>query len=152
ARHHRACVELGRWKEAEADFRRLQAAGADPPDLWHRRAWGMLDKARLERLLGVVGSLAAVPPLAFAPWSSVLPVWPHSPDTTAFRRVCDEMARRFPEPKDAYTADDLAWTRLLVGDGLDKAQLARLEKLARFAAEHEPDNGYYRETYGAALY
>jgi tetratricopeptide (TPR) repeat protein len=152
ARHHRACLELGRWKEAEADFCRLRAAGADTLKLWDQRAWARLGQAQEERVLAAVESVAAEQPSAFAPWSSVLPLWPHRPGTTAFQSVCAEMARRFPDPKAACTADYLAWTRLLVGDGLDREQLARLEKLARFAVDSKPDNGYYRETYGAALY
>jgi tetratricopeptide (TPR) repeat protein len=152
-RHHRACLELGRWKDAEADFHRLQSTGADTPDLWHRRAWGMLyQEQQQEMLLRAVASVGAVPPLGSAPGWRLLPLWPRRPDTKAFRRVCDEMTRRFPAPKDAGTADTVAWTRLLVGDGFDREQLARLEKLARFAVDSQPDSAVYRETYGAALY
>jgi hypothetical protein len=152
ARHHRACLELARWNEAEADFQRLRAAQADTPLLWHRRAWGRLHQVQVEVLLTASESATAVQPFAFAPWSSVLP-WRHrGTDTEEFRRVCDEMAKRFPEPKDAETAYYLARTRLLVGAGLDATQRARLEELVKSAVDREPDNDAYRETYGAALY
>jgi tetratricopeptide (TPR) repeat protein len=152
-RHHRARLELGRWGEAEADFQQFWDAQADTSRLWQRRAWGKLYQARQrEVLLAASVSAAAAQPFAFVPWSSALPWWPRGADTEAFRRTCDEMAKRFPEPKDAATADDLARTRLLVGDGLDAAQQAALVKLAKFAVDHEPDNWSYRETHGAALY
>jgi hypothetical protein len=61
------------------------------------------------------------------------------------------MARRFPDPKHAGTADSVAWTRLLVGD-LDADERAKLLKLARFASQSEPESWSYRETLGAALY
>jgi hypothetical protein len=103
-------------------------------------------------LLAASVSAAAVQPFAFVPWSGVLPLWPWGADTKAFRRTCDEMAKRFAEPEDAATADDLARTRLLVGDGLDAAQQAALVKLAKVAVDRKRDNWSYRETHGAALY
>jgi tetratricopeptide (TPR) repeat protein len=152
-RHHRACLELGRWDEAEADFRQFRVVQGDTPGLWQRRALGTLYQARQrEVLLAASVSAAAVQPFAFVPWSGALPLWPRGADTKTFRRTCDEMAKRFPEPKDAATAHDLARTRLLVGDGLDAAQQAALVKLAKFAVDRKPDNWSYRETYGAALY
>jgi tetratricopeptide (TPR) repeat protein len=144
-------VELLRGAD-EADFQRLRAAQADTPLLWHRRAWGRLHQVRREFLLTASESATAVQPFAFAPWSSVLPLRPRGTDTEEFRRVCDEMAKRFPEPKDAETAYYLARTRLLVGDGLDATRRARLKELAKSAVDREPDNDAYRETYGAALY
>jgi predicted Zn-dependent protease len=62
------------------------------------------------------------------------------------------MARRFPDPKDAETANILARTHLLVGDDLGEVKSNRLVKLAKFATDSKPDNRNYRETYGAALY
>jgi WD40 repeat protein/serine/threonine protein kinase len=152
-RHHRACLGAWRSDQAEADFRRLRAAQGDTPAVWHRRAWGMLHRARRQEiLLAAAESAAAAPPCGFGPWSAVIPLWPRRADTRAFRRVCDEMAERFAEPKDAATADWLAWTRLLVGDGLDAAQKDRLEKLAKFAVDSAPDDRSFPEAYGAALY
>jgi hypothetical protein len=41
-RHHGACVELGQWADAEADFRQLRAMLADTPGLWNRHVWAWL--------------------------------------------------------------------------------------------------------------
>jgi WD40 repeat protein len=150
-RHHRACLELGRWDEAEPDFRQLRAARADTPSLWQRRAWALLSKARQQELGAAAASISGLQPFAFAPWSSLNPLWPRDADTMAFRRVCAEMDKRFPEPKDPGTASTLSRTRLLVGDGLDKAQLDRLVRLAKLAVDRKPDSVEYRATYGAAL-
>jgi WD40 repeat protein len=151
-RHHRACLELGRWDEAEADFRQLRTARADTPLLWQRRAWALLSKTRQQELGAAVASVSGLQPFAFAPWSSLHPVWPRDADSAAFHRACTEMDKRFPEPKDPGTASTLSRTRLLVGDGLDKAQLDRLVKLAKLAVDRKPDSVEYRATYGAALY
>src|SRR5262249_1550511 len=62
------------------------------------------------------------------------------------------MAEHFPAPSDAETADDLAWTRLLIADGLTEADTARLEKLAKTARGSKPGSEAYLEPYGAGLY
>ena len=94
-----------------------------------------------------------VPGQGGSPLGLVLGLWPRGPaDTSAFLRVCADMAERFPEPADARTGVYLAFPRLLVADGLTEADTARLDKLARTARDSEPDNSAYSGLYGAALY
>jgi len=149
-RHYRACLELDDWSGAEADFERLRAMNADTAKVWHQRAWAMLAQARQQQVFGVAslipgqGGSALRLVLGLSPLSQV--------DTAAFRHVYDEMAARFPAPTDAATADILAYTRLLVADGLTEADTARLEQLAKTALDSKPDSEAYLETYGAALY
>ncbi len=152
-RHYRACLELGHWNEAEADFRQLHAMQVDTSWSWHLRALSALHQARQrEVLLAAAESAAVVQPFAFVTWSSVRLLCPRGAETTAFLRVCDEMLKRFPEPKDATTTADLAMTRLLVSDSFDAAQQALLLRLAKAAAEQEPDDWVNHAAYGAALY
>jgi serine/threonine protein kinase len=154
-RDHRACLELGRWQEADADFQQLRALGGDTPALWHRRAWRRLYQAHDRQLfLAAVANAAPVPPLGLAVRWGIGPVSWAGLYTVEFRRVCDEMAARFPDPNEPATADSIAYTRLLIADGLanDPVSQARLENLARFAVDQDPRSADYRETYGAALY
>jgi hypothetical protein len=149
-RHHRACLELDDWPGAEADFERLRAMNADTARVWHQRAWAMLARARQQQVLG---EACLVPGRSLSPFGQVLSLWPRGQDdASAFRRVCADMAVRFPAPTDAATADLLARTRLLIADGLTETDTTRLEKFARTARDSKPDSAAYLETYGAALY
>jgi WD40 repeat protein/serine/threonine protein kinase len=149
-RHYSACLELDDWAGAEADFAQLRAMEADTIVIWHQRALAMLGRAQQENGFGVA---CLIPGRGSSPLGLVLGLWPRGQtDTSAFRRVCAEMTERFPAPADAATADYLAWTRLLVADGLTEVDAARLERLAAKAQESMPDSAECLETYGAALY
>jgi hypothetical protein len=152
-RFSRACyaasLARGDWAGAEADFRRSRAMSADTAEMWHHRAWAMLAWSRQRQALGG----ACLLPGQDSPLGRALSLWPRGPDdTSAFRQVYAEMAERFPAPADAATADSVAWTRLLLADGLTEADTARLEQFSKTARDSKPDSDGYLETYGAALY
>jgi hypothetical protein len=152
-RRIRAGLELDDWSAAEADSKRLQAMGADTAGDWHRQAWAVLSRTRRQQLLPFAGAAGCVLSPGPLPLVGMLGVWRReSPKYAVFKSVINDMARRFPAPRDAGTAHTLAWTRLLVDGGLTTKEKARLVKLAKFAAEREPNNADYGETYGAALY
>jgi tetratricopeptide (TPR) repeat protein len=151
----RAYLELGRWAEAEAVFLRLRVLNADVLWHWYARAWSRLAQARQERARAAAANIAAGAQYhGFMPWPVIMPLpsWCSDSDTVAFRKVCAEMVARFPSPTDPATANALAWTRLLVGDGLNALEIAQLAKLAKLAVDAKPKSSAYRETYGAALY
>jgi hypothetical protein len=146
-RHTRACLELDDWAGAEADFERLRSMSADTADVWQKRAWAMLARARQQQILGMAG---LVPGQGGSPLGLVLSLRGQA-DTSAYRRVCADMAGRFPAPSDAGTSVYLVYTRLLA-DGWTEADMARLEPLGRIAREAKEDEATCRTIHGAALY
>ncbi len=153
-RRYRACRELDDRAGAEIDFRSLRALQEDTTGLWHHQAWAMLHAPGRQQLLqqatAVVGCL---PSIGTGPLdaSLVLPAR-EAAETANFIRAWDEMAQRFPAPRDAQTAAQLVRTRLLIAAGLTEKEITRLVELGMSSVNKEPGCAACCEAYGAALY
>jgi hypothetical protein len=144
-------AEQGEWNKALDDLAAARRLAQADPRLAHRQAW-----ASLAREVDVQRTRTA-PRLAVAlagPWSLLAVAGLPRPrrDVSEFLRICTEMEHDFGATRDATTADAVAWTRLLVPDGLDREEAGRLVDLSRRGMEAQPESADYLETHGAALY
>jgi tetratricopeptide (TPR) repeat protein len=151
-RRWHAFLHQRNWAKMETDFGQLRRIEPHDPWVLHRQAWALLLRSREQALVLTAVSSAGCATQPPGSLPAILALLPRHLDTTAFRRLCAEMERQFPDPKDSSTIDALVWTRVLVPDGLDTQKAARLVSLAKKNSDQHPDSADYRETYGAALY
>jgi WD40 repeat protein/serine/threonine protein kinase/tetratricopeptide (TPR) repeat protein len=143
-----AHAELGDWDRAIADF--AAARQVEPRDPWltHRQAWAQLARAYQRRTGAAAATVAGRwPLLALAALQGYTPQ-----DFTGYRQTCAELMRDFGTTRDASAANAVAYTRVLLRQGLTREEADKLAAISKVSVDAKPDSSDYLSTYGAALY
>jgi hypothetical protein len=140
------------WATVEKDFAWLRGLKRHDLWVWRRQAWALLLRSREQEIVLTASAYVAAGPQLPGSLPAAFALLPRRFDTSAFRHLCAEMERQFPNPRDSSTRDALVRTRVLVRDGLDAKKAGPLATLAKTNSDQHLDRAASLETYGAALY
>ncbi|HVS38456.1 MAG TPA: hypothetical protein VMS17_23055, partial [Gemmataceae bacterium] len=148
-------AEHGRWAEAVDEFEKARQVQPHPVVVEYSLAFALLGRANASAPAAIAASrtLAALSaPYNYSPLTAAAPYSAFSwqGDLADYRHVCAELVRDHGQTANPTTADDVVFVCVLRPRAVDDPAL--LVQLARKAVDSDPDNGFYRETLGAALY
>ena len=145
-----AYAQLKQWDKANADYTKAVELKEEGAAVWQSRGRARAELGEWDKAGADLNEAHRLDPDNASIQGAQARVRLHEGDLAGYRKVCADLLARLASKADADTANEIAWTCVLIDQAVPNPQLA--VQLAEKALTMEPKSSYYLGTLGSALY